>query len=88
MFYAYIIKSQSQKNDKWYTGSTNDLQKHLKQHNDNRLTYTKGQSPWGLIYYEAYLNDEDSRSREKYLKFNMGKRYLKIHLRHFLSLTR
>ena len=85
MFYTYILKSQ--KSGRWYTGSTNDLRKRLKQHNENRSTYTKSKGPWDLIYYEACLSEEDSRSREKYLKSGMGKRYLKNRLRRFLSLT-
>ena len=85
MFYTYILKSQ--KSGRWYTGSTNDLRKRLKQHNEGKSTWTKSKCPWDLIYYEACLNEEDSRSREKYLKSGMGKRYLKNRLRRFLSLT-
>jgi len=85
MFYTYILKSQ--KSGRWYTGSTNDLRKRLKQHNEGKSTWTKSKGPWDLIYYEAFLNEEDSRSREKYLKSGMGKRYLKNRLRRFLSLT-
>ncbi|MCX6723502.1 MAG: GIY-YIG nuclease family protein, partial [Candidatus Staskawiczbacteria bacterium] len=39
------------------------------------------------IYYEACLNDGDARSREKYLKTGIGKRYIKNRLKRFLSLT-
>ena len=70
-----------------YTGITNNLRKRLKQHNDKKSTWTKADSPWDLIYYEACLNEQDARSREKYLKTGMGKRYLKNRLRRFLSLT-
>ena len=85
MFYIYVI--QSQKNNKWYTGTTNDLRKRLKQHNDGKSTWTKGRGPWDLIYYEACLNKEDAGAREKFLKTGMGKRYLKNRLKRFLSLT-
>lgn len=85
MFYTYVI--QSRKNLRWYTGSTNDLRKRLKQHNEGKSTWTKRDIPWRLIYYEGCLNEEDARSREKYLKTGMGKRYLKNRLRRFLSLT-
>ena len=85
MFYTYLLKSE--KDDKWYTGSTNDLRKRLKQHNNNESTYTKNKGPWKLIYYEACINEQDARSREKYLKTGMGKRYLKNRLSRFLSLT-
>ena len=85
MFYIYVIKSK--KSGRWYTGSTNDLRKRLKQHNEGKSGWTKSGIPWDLIYYEACLNNDDARSREKYLKTGMGKRYLKNRLRRFLSLT-
>lgn len=85
MFYVYIIKSR--KSDYMYTGITNDLRKRFNQHNKNKSTWTKNKGPWDLIYYEASLNEEDTRSREKYLKSGMGKRYLKNRLKRFLSLT-
>jgi len=84
MFYTYVLKS---KKGRWYTGSTNNLRKRLKQHNEGRSTWTRKSIPWILIYYEACKNEEDARSRETYLKSGMGKRYLKNRLRRFLSLT-
>jgi putative endonuclease len=85
MIYTYVLKSK--KNGTLYTGSTNDLRKRLKFHNEGRSTYTKKFKPYEVIYYEACLDDNDARSREKYLKTGMGKRYLKNRLRGFLSLT-
>lgn len=84
MFYTYII--QSKKDKKWYTGSTKDLRKRFKEHNLNKVYSTKGRGPFELIYYEASLNGQDARAREKYLKSAMGKRYLKNRLKRFLSL--
>ena len=84
MFYVYVIKSR--KSERLYTGSTNDLRKRFNQHNENKSTWTKKKGPWELIYYEACLNEEDARSREKYLKTGMGKRYIKNRLKRFLSL--
>jgi len=85
MFYVYVIQSREGK--RLYTGSTNDLRKRFNQHNKGESTWTKSGIPWKLIYYEACLNKEDARSREKYLKSGMGKRYLKNRLKRFLSLT-
>lgn len=85
MFYAYILKSN--KDNKLYTGYTNDLRKHFNQHNLNKVRSTKNRGSFELIYYEACLNEQDARSREKYLKTAMGKRYLKNRLKRFLSLT-
>lgn len=84
-YYVYIL--QSLKNNKWYTGYTNDLRKRFNQHQRNLSAYTKGRGPFKLIYYEASLNEEDAKSRERYLKSGMGKRYLRNRLKRSLSLT-
>jgi putative endonuclease len=85
MFYTYVL--QSQKDGKWYTGSTKDLRKRLNEHNTGRVFSTKNRGPFEVIYYEACCNESDARYREKYLKTGMGKRYLKNRLKRFLSLT-
>jgi len=85
MYYVYVIHSK--KDNQFYTGFTRDLQNRLREHNAGRVSSTKGRGPFGLIYYEACLNEQDALAREKYLKSGMGKRYLKNRLRRFLSLT-
>lgn len=85
MYYTYVIKSQ--KSGYLYTGSTNNLQKRFAQHNKGKSTWTKSRGPWMLIYYEACLNEDDAKAREKYLKSGMGKCYLKNRLKRFLTLT-
>ena len=84
MYYVYVLKSE--KNEKWYTGSTNNLRKRFKEHNDGRSGWTRKGIPWQLIYYEACINKEDAGVRELYLKSGMGKRYIKNRLKRFLSL--
>lgn len=85
MFYTYVIKSQ--KSGYMYTGTTNNLRKRFSQHVEGKSTWTRSKGPWKLIYYEACLNEEDTKAREKYLKSGMGKRYLNNRLKRFLSLT-
>ncbi len=85
VFYTYVI--QSKKDGKWYTGFTNNLLRRLKEHNDNKVSSTKGRGHFELIYYEACIDEQDARNREKYLKSGMGKRYLKNRLKRFLFLT-
>lgn len=77
-YYTYVLKSK--KDGKIYTGYTQDLRKRLNQHNKGLSTYTKGRGPFILIYYEGCLLEGKARSREKYLKTGMGKRYLKNRL--------
>jgi len=85
MFYTYVLRSKS--SGRWYTGSTDDLRKRLRQHNENRSRYTEGRGPFELIYYEAFKNIDDAKAREVYLKSGMGKRYLRNRLKRFLTLT-
>jgi len=85
MHYIYVI--QSKKDGKWYTGSTKDLRKRLEEHNNGKVSSTKGRGSFRIIYYEASINGQDARIREKYLKTGMGKRYLRNRLKRFLSLT-
>ena len=85
-YYVYILRSK--KDDRWYTGYTGDLQKRLKEHNsDVHQSWTKGRGPFELIYFEAYKNSQDARSREKHLKSGPGKRYARARMSRFLSLT-
>ncbi len=85
MYYVYIL--QNEKGNRWYTGSTKDLRKRFKEHNDGKSSYTRNKGKWTLIYYEASVHEQDARSREIYLKSGPGKHYLKNRLKCFLSLT-
>ncbi|MBI5145456.1 MAG: GIY-YIG nuclease family protein [Candidatus Omnitrophica bacterium] len=78
-YYTYILRCE--KTDRWYTGTTNNLEKRLEQHNKGEVFYTKNKLPVTLIYFEACLNKDDAYRRERYLKTGMGKRYLKNRLR-------
>ena len=83
MHYTYVLRSE--KDSRLYTGSTNDLRRRLSEHNHGKVSSTKHREPFKLIYYEACINEQDARAREKYLKTGMGKRYLKNRLKRFLS---
>ena len=84
MFYTYVLIN---KDNFMYTGFTYDLRKRFKEHNDKKSTYTKHRGPYKLIYYEACLNENDERQREKYLKSGTGKRFINSRLKRFLSRT-
>jgi putative endonuclease len=83
MVYTYVL--QSMKDNKFYTGSTNDLRRRIKEHEKGEVLSTKYRRPFELIYYEACINDYDARLREKYLKTAWGKRCIKNRLKHYLA---
>ena len=66
MFYLYILKSQ--KDEKLYVGSTNDLRRRLSEHNSGKVRSTMNRRPFELRYYEAYAIENDARKREFSLK--------------------
>ena len=66
MHYTYILKC---KDDTYYTGYTNDLEKRIKAHNEGKgAKYTKGIGPVELIYYEEYEEKAIARRREWEIK--------------------
>ncbi len=66
MFYVYVLKSK--KDGNLYTGSTNNLSRRLKEHNEGKCFSTKTRIPFEIIYYEAYKSESDARKREHNLK--------------------
>ncbi len=66
MNYTYVLKSR--KDLQLYIGSTNDLRKRFRQHNNGEVFSTKSRRPFELVYYEAYKAESDARKREQSLK--------------------
>ena len=66
MYYVYTLKSL--KDGNLYTGSTNDLERRLGQHNNGEVVSTKSRASVELVYYEAYRSEHDARMRESNLK--------------------
>ncbi len=66
MAFVYILKSE--KDGKFYTGSTSNLQRRLSEHKDGRSKSTSYRRPLHLVYYEELNTLGAARVREKELK--------------------
>lgn len=66
MFYVYVLKSKH--DAELYIGSTNDLKRRVREHNAGSSHATSWRGPFVLIYYEAYKDEVEARSREWNLK--------------------
>lgn len=82
MFYTYVLRSL--KDRKLYTGYSADLKSRFKAQNSGEVEATKHRKPFELIYYEAYQNQQDATAREKYLKTQWGRNYIKRTLKNYL----
>ena len=75
---AYVIYAiKSSVDNRIYVGFTENLEKRIKEHNQGRTKSTKGFRPWFLIYNENVETRIEARKREKYLKSDCGKEFLK-----------
>ena len=73
-YYTYVL--QSEKDNKFYTGYTKDVELRFGQHQKGLVKSTKDRRPLKLIYFEACLNQQDATHREKYLKTHYGKMFI------------
>jgi putative endonuclease len=65
-YFVYILYSS--KLEKYYIGSTSDLDDRLKKHNHIHKGYTATGQPWVIVYSEEYENKSEALLREKKLK--------------------
>jgi len=67
-FFVYIIKTINSKISKTYAGHTNNLEKRLDDHNNNRgAKSTKGHK-WELIYKKKFISKSKAMSYEYKIK--------------------
>jgi len=84
MFYVYVLKSL--KDSDLYIGSTKDLKRRFKEHQNGESFSTKLRRPFELVYYEAYKNEKDARLREQALKLRgNARRFLKERIQRSLE---
>lgn len=81
--FHYVYLLQSDKSRDLYVGYSADLKRRIMEHNTGSNFSTKSKRPWQLISYEAYLNEEDAKRREKYLKTSQGARLQKRMLKEY-----
>ena len=66
MFFVYILWSE--KLQKFYIGSTQDLQARVAYHNSGNVTFTSTGIPWVIVYSEALNSRQEAILRERQIK--------------------
>jgi putative endonuclease len=83
MNYSYVLLSD--KDRRFYIGSTGGLRTRLQKHNSGAIRSTAYRRPLRLVYDEACLSIEDVRRRERYSKSGRGGRSLRQRLASWLT---
>jgi len=73
---SYIYVLWSNKLQKRYVGSTENLDKRMYEHNHGHSKFTKGGIPWELLYQEEFNSLSEARKRELFLKTGVGRKTL------------
>jgi len=66
MYFVYIL--QSIKNNKYYIGSTNNLERRISEHNSGKTKSLKYLTPLKIVFYKKYERESDARLVERKLK--------------------
>jgi putative endonuclease len=74
MFYTYILYSE--KLNKFYIGSTEDVEIRFKQHNDGKVKFTSRGIPWIVKYTEAHPDRTTAMKREYEIKRKKSRKYI------------
>lgn len=85
-YYVYVLLSL--KDNNFYIGFTDDLERRLKEHERGKNISTSKRLPIKLIYFEGHLSKEDALRRESYFKTTKGKVTLKQILKGYLNNTK
>jgi putative endonuclease len=65
-FYIYILHSKTL--DRFYIGSTQDIEKRIQKHLSNHKGYTSKAKDWVLVYKETFKSWDEALLRERKIK--------------------
>ncbi|MDP3740717.1 MAG: GIY-YIG nuclease family protein [bacterium] len=74
MFYTYVLQNSK---GQLYKGSTSNLEKRVRQHEERISGFTSKNGPWKLVYYEVFESRLEAELREKFFKTGLGREFLK-----------
>jgi len=79
MYIVYILTSIKNPN-RYYIGITQDLDRRLKDHNNEQSGYAERYAPWQIETYITFKNKKKAEQFEAYLKEGSGQAFLKKRL--------
>ena len=73
-YYVYIIYSKTV--DKYYVGSSSNLEDRLRRHNSAHRGFTGIAQDWVFVFKEAFLSNTEALKREKEIKSRKSRKYI------------
>ena len=73
-FSTYILYSET--TDKFYIGSTQDLEKRLQRHNSKHMIATKAGVPWKVVWFQNFETRAEAYSKEMEIKKKKSRKYI------------
>ena len=74
VFYTYIIFSISL--NRFYIGSTADIEERIVRHNQKSKGFTGNKSDWKLVYSESFKSREEAIEREFQIKKSKSRKMI------------
>ncbi|MDZ7611796.1 MAG: GIY-YIG nuclease family protein [Candidatus Moranbacteria bacterium] len=74
MWEVYVLLSL--KDNCRYIGSTNNLERRIREHNSGQVRSTKNRRPLKLLFKEKCLDSKDARKKERFFKTHKGYNYI------------
>jgi len=81
MFYTYILYNDHI--NKYYVGSTNNLERRLQDHNRGKDRYTRQAKEWSLVYFEKHETRSQAVTRESQIKRKKSRVFIESLIRDF-----
>ena len=72
--HVYLIRSLSDPNQR-YVGVTSNLEERFRTHNAGGSPHTSKYTPWELVTYVCFQDDERALQFERYLKSGSGRAF-------------
>lgn len=75
MYFVYILLSS--KDNKTYTGYTNNIVRRLQEHNSGNVKATMYRTPFKVLHLEEFETEKEAKHRELWWKSSTGRKKLK-----------
>ena len=65
LYFVYVLQNSE---GRLYVGFTTDLERRVRQHQEDKGGWTSGRGPWELVHHESFSDRVEAMRRERNLK--------------------